>query len=58
MNNCYGEKLITIGGIIASEIAQSTDIDTLGILAALFTVIGDQLALLSLTKGKSKLRGE
>ncbi len=52
MNNCYGEKLITIGGIIASEIARDVNGETLDILAALFTVIGDQLALLSLTKNK------
>lgn len=47
MNNCYGEKLITISGIIASEIARNSSAETIEILAALFNVIGDQLALLS-----------
>lgn len=49
MNNCYGEKLITIGGIIASEIARHNSAETIEILAALFNVIGDQLSLLSIT---------
>ena len=46
MKNCYGEKLITIGGIISSEIARNCDTETVEILSALFSVIGDQLALL------------
>lgn len=46
MKNCYGEKLITVGGIISSEIARNCDAETVEILAALFSVIGDQLALL------------
>lgn len=50
MKNCYGEKLIAIGGIIASEIARENDSKTVEILAALFSVIGDQLALLLVTE--------
>lgn len=46
MKNCYGEKLIAVGGIISSEIAKNCDTKTVEILAALFSVIGDQLALL------------
>ena len=46
MKNCYGEKLITIGGIISSEIARNCDTETVEILSAVFSVIGDQLALL------------
>ncbi len=52
MDKCYGEKLIAIGGIIASEIARNYNLDTIEILAALFNVIGDQLSLLSITKSK------
>lgn len=54
INNCYnGKQLITIGTAIAFKIADCTDADSLGVLGALFSVIGDQLALLSATKENS-----
>lgn len=53
MDSCYGEKLIAIGGIIASEIARDCDSYTVEVLAALFNVIGDQLALLAAVKSKN-----
>ena len=46
-NNCYGEKLVTIAAAIAIQISQCVTNDDLPVLAALFTVIGDQLALLA-----------
>ena len=53
MDNCYGEKLIALGTSIAFKIAQCTNPDDLAILGALLNVIGDQLALLSATKGSN-----
>lgn len=50
MNKCYGEQLITLGTSIAFKISQDLPPDEIGILGALLTVIGDQLALLSVTK--------
>lgn len=50
MNNCYGEQLITLGTSIAFKLAQDLPPDEIGILGALLTVVGDQLALLSATK--------
>lgn len=51
MDPCCGEKLVAVGSAIAIQIAQCTDPDDLSLLGALFTVIGDQLSLLSVTKG-------
>jgi len=48
--NCAGENLLLIGTLIAIQIAQCVDSDGLALLGGLFTVIGDQLALLSITK--------
>lgn len=50
LNNCCGEKLITIGTAIAFQIANSLDPDDTSILGELLTVVGDQLSLLSTTK--------
>ncbi len=50
MNNCYGEKLITLATAIAIQISQDKTADDLAILGTLLTVIGDQVGLLSLTK--------
>lgn len=49
MNKCCGEKLIAAGTAIAFQIAQNSSADELAILGALFSVIGDELSLLSST---------
>lgn len=50
MDQCYGEKLITVGTAIAFKLAQNLSPDELGIIGDLLNVVGDQLGLLSGTK--------
>ena len=51
MKDVYvGEKLITLGTAIAFRIAETNSPEDLAVLGNLFTVIGDQLSLLSTTK--------
>ena len=50
MDNCYGEKLLIISTAIAFKLAQNFAPDELGIMGDLFSVLGDQLGLLSGTK--------
>lgn len=52
VDKCYGEKLITFGTAVAFQIAQICDPEEIEIWSDLFTVISDQLTLLSSTKGK------
>lgn len=54
MDKCCGEKLITIGTAIAFQIAENNNPDDLAVLGSLFTVIGDQLSLLSITKSNTQ----
>ncbi|MCR4925463.1 MAG: hypothetical protein K5917_04150 [Clostridiales bacterium] len=49
--NC-GEQLITAATLIAFKLARGKNTEELGTLAALFTVIGDELALLAIEKDK------
>ena len=49
-DRCCGEKLITLGTAIAFKLAQDLKPHDLGLMGALFTVIGDQLSLLAVTK--------
>lgn len=53
MDKCCGEKLITVGTAIAFQLANSMNPDDTAILGELFTVIGDQLALLAITKANA-----
>lgn len=53
MDNCSGEKIITVGTAIAFSIAQKCTPEEIAVLGSLFTVIGDQLSLLSITKESS-----
>ena len=50
MDRCYGEKLLTLGTVIAFKLGQSLSPDELSILGDLLSVIGDQLSLLADTK--------
>lgn len=52
VDKCYGEKLITLGTAVAFQIAQTCEPEEIEIWSDLFTVISDQLTLLSSTKGK------
>ena len=47
MNNCCGEKLVTLAAAISMQIAHCVTNDELAVLGELFTVIGDQLSLLA-----------
>lgn len=47
---CYGEKLIAVGTAIAMQVAQEKSVDELAVLGDLFSMVGDQLSLLSTTK--------
>ncbi len=51
-DRCIGEKLITLGTAIAFRIAETNSPEDLAVLGALFTVMGDQLSLLSATKSQ------
>ena len=53
MDNCAGEKIITAGTALAFSISQHCTPEEIAILGSLFTVIGDQLSLLSITKESS-----
>lgn len=52
-DNCYGEKLIALSSAIAFKISQTYSLEEIEVLAALFTMLGDQLALLSVTKSQN-----
>lgn len=43
-----GEFLLTAGAALAIEISRQLTVEEMGLLAAFFTVLGDQLALLAL----------
>lgn len=50
LNNLTGCQLITFTNIISINLAQNLNFEETAILAGFFTVIGDSLALLSLSK--------
>lgn len=51
MDNCgYGEQLILLSAVLTFQIAKGRSVDELALLAALFTIIGDNLALLATTR--------
>lgn len=45
-----GEFLLTAGTALAIEMSRQLTVEEMGVLAAFFTVLGDQLALLALKK--------
>ena len=49
-NNCSGNNLIALASSLAMLIANDLDTDDLSILAALFTALGDNLALIATTR--------
>lgn len=53
-SNCLGEQMITLMSAMSFQIAQTTDPEDLGLLAAFFTTLGDQLALLAVAKDKKE----
>lgn len=46
-----GEGLVLLGAAVAIQLAQGRTADELGTMAAFFTVLGDNLALLSVRRG-------
>ena len=48
--NCYGNNLVVFAAAFALKISQGMSADEINILGALFSVVGDQLALLAATK--------
>lgn len=51
MKGCYfGEELILLGSLLSFEIAKGKTVEELALLAAFFTVLGDNLALLTTTR--------
>lgn len=48
MNKFCGEELLALGTALAINIGKSLTEDEMSLLGALFTVIGDQLSLLSI----------
>ena len=50
-NNCNGCNLIGLSSSLAILISQEFDNEDLGVLAAFFTSLGDNLALLLASKG-------
>ena len=51
-DNCLGEKLIALSSAISFKMAQMYSPDELAVIGILFTVLGDQLSLLSSTKSQ------
>lgn len=49
-NNCSGNNLIALASSLAILISNEVDTDELNILAAFFTALGDNLALISATR--------
>ena len=49
-NNCSGNNLIALASSLAILIADDLDTNSLSILAAFFTALGDNLALISTTR--------
>ena len=47
--NCFGEPLVLLAALTAIQIAQDKTEVELATLAAFFTVLGDNLAMLSLS---------
>lgn len=50
LNNLNGSEIITLANIIAITISKNLNSEELAILAGFFTIIGDNLATLSLTQ--------
>ena len=55
MASCQGQQLIALGTAIAFQLAQHLSADDLELVGALLEVVGDQLALLALTKPSCQL---
>lgn len=55
MDGCQngGEGLLLLAAAAAMGLAQGKSADEVGLLAAFFTLLGDQLALLALCGGES-----
>lgn len=53
MGNCQGESLVTAAATLAIAISQGNDSEELTILAAFFTALGDNLALLAAKKNNN-----
>ena len=55
MDGCQnsGEGLLLLAAAAAMGLAQGNSADEVGLLAAFFTLLGDQLALLTLCSGES-----
>lgn len=53
MASCQGQQLIALGTAIAFQLAQCLSADDLELVGSLLEVVGDQLALLALTKPSS-----
>ena len=55
MDGCQngGEGLLLLAAAAAMGLAQGKSADEVGLLAAFFTLLGDQLALLALCSGES-----
>ena len=49
-NNCSGNNLIALASSLAILIANDLDTSNLSILAAFFTTLGDNLALIATTR--------
>lgn len=49
MMNLSGEELVLLGAVASVQVAQGKTADELDLLAAFFTVLGDNLALLALS---------
>lgn len=53
-NNCFGYELIGLSSSLSIAISKEFNSEDLGILGAFFTTLGDNLALLSVTKAISE----
>ena len=56
--SCSGLDLVGLSSSIAALISQNVDTNDLGILAALFTTIGDNLALIATSRAICESQNE
>ena len=54
LENLTGSELVLLGSFLSIEIAKDLGSDELALIAALYTVIGDQLALILATRSSSQ----
>lgn len=56
ISSASGCELVTLANVLAVQIGQSLSVDEVSLLAAFFTSLGDNLALIALTKANQVIQ--